>query len=199
MREKAATSSSSHPIHHGSLLEGDQEVEEVEEESKALEVFLEQSRDLLWVNLYRKACESFTYPKCPQLQTSQGLVNIANRKRALPNAGVGDSCPSENLPERVKKTRREREGRHRHRTGSSGTRTRAGTGVSDSAEKEREDESPQRPMKNKALEDLWVEAESFAIFDEEENETEDSDEGEEEEDDESGVEENDEIIVSEWI
>jgi hypothetical protein len=166
MRERVSVSTTSVNSSHD--LEGEGEEEE---ENKTLERYLDQSKDLLWVNMYRKACEGFTYPKCPQLLTSQGLVNSANRKRALPDGAE----PSEKPKKANKKKLCERD-----RT-SSGDRL--------------DSESTQQPVKSKQLEDLWVHAESFAIFDdEEENET----ENEEEEDDDESVEES-EIVVNEWI
>lgn len=157
-REKVATTS----VNSNAL-------EEVGEEEKRLERYLEQSKDHMWVSMYRDACQTFTYPKCPQLLTSQGLLNSANRKRVLPEA----SDPSEK-PEKVRKTRRER-----HRTNPG---VRLGS--------EEKHESTQELVKNSQFEDLWVQAESFAIFDEEENETENDDEEDDEEN---------EILANEWI
>lgn len=55
--------------------------------TNTLLTYLQDSKDQMWITLYIETCKNFQYPKCPQLQTSQGIVNDANRKRILGEIG----------------------------------------------------------------------------------------------------------------
>jgi hypothetical protein len=145
-----------------------------------LAAYLEEAREQRWLERYYQACEHFTYPKCPQLQTSQGMVNNAKRKRVL-NADSEDAAETEKA---ANKKRPKRRTPHKEVSQKSG-------GQLEPEEKS----SESNPLESQRLENLWVQAESFAIFDEEDEE------GSGSESSEGSVAEveNGEITFNEWI
>lgn len=125
-----------------------------ESSAKTLASFLSPSKEQFWLHLYIQTCKEFTYPKCPQLQTSQALVNNANRKRAL-NEG---SSQSEILPKANKASKKSRRNISQSEVETTAITT-----------------PPPTQLKNQQIENIWAKAESFAIFDDQDVNSESSD------------------------
>lgn len=126
---------------------------------KSLATYLKHSKDQLWMNLYLHTCEEFTYPKCPQLKTSQGIVNSANRKRMVNEGSDHPETPLK--PTKVLK-------KYRKSNTSS----------------ELVESPPPVQSSNQQIENMWAKAESFAIFDDQDVDSESSEAS---------------VVDSEWI
>jgi hypothetical protein len=177
-----------------------------------LAAFLEESREQRWLERYSRACEQFTYPKCPQLQTSQGMVNIAKRKRDQ-NENT-ETVEESSKPVKASRTKKIAVDKIRDKRDK--TVKRKNSKKSKSEEGSQKDVMNQldsathavisKPMESQRLENLWDQAESFAIFDDEDEEECEEEEEEEggggvsgsESSDVSGAE-NGEITLNEWI